>query len=69
MKPVTYTNLNKLLLIRDIQNIAKAYINDDRSLRWIWKHKINDIYPIGYVTFMNYISVPSINAKIEKAMT
>lgn len=32
MTPVTYTNLNKLLLIRDIQEIAKTYINDDRSL-------------------------------------
>lgn len=39
MTPVTYTNLNKLLLIRDIQEIAKTYINDDRSYRWIWKNK------------------------------
>ena len=39
MTPVTYTNLNKLLLIRDIQDIAKTYINDDRSCRWIWKNK------------------------------
>ena len=58
MTPVTYTNLNKLLLIRDIQEIAKTYINDDRSYRWIWKNKIADVYHIGYVTFMNYISVP-----------
>lgn len=58
MTPVTYTNLNKLLLIRDIQEIAKTYINDDRSYRWIWKNKIADIYHIGYVTFMNYISDP-----------
>ena len=65
MTPVTYTNLNKLLLIRDIQEIAKTYINDDRSYRWIWKNKIADVYHIGYVTFMNYISVPSINAKIS----
>lgn len=43
MTPVTYTNLNKLLLIRDIQEIAKTYINDDRSYRWIWKNKIADI--------------------------
>lgn len=56
MTPVTYTNLNKLLLIRDIQEIAKTYINDDRSYRWIWKNKIADVYHIGYVTFMNYIS-------------
>ena len=56
MTPVTYTNLNKLLLIRDIQEIAKTYINNDRSYRWIWKNKIADIYHIGYVTFMNYIS-------------
>lgn len=56
MTPVTYTNLNKLLLIRDIQEIAKTYINDDRSYRWIWKNKIADVYNIGYVTFMNYIS-------------
>lgn len=56
MTPVTYTNLNKLLLIRDIQDIAKTYINDDRSYRWIWKNKIADVYHIGYVTFMNYIS-------------
>lgn len=55
MTPVTYTNLNKLLLIRDIQEIAKTYINDDRSYRWIWKNKIADVYHIGYVTFMNYI--------------
>lgn len=55
MTPVTYTNLNNLLLIRDIQEIAKTYINDDRSYRWIWKNKIADIYYIGYVTFMNYI--------------
>ena len=75
MTPVTYTNLNKLLLIRDIQEIAKtyinddrSYINDDRSYRWIWKNKIADVYHIGYVTFMNYISVPSINAKIDKAI-
>lgn len=59
MTPVTYTNLNKLLLIRDIQDIAKTYINDDRSYRWIWKNKIADVYHIGYITFMNYISVPS----------
>lgn len=50
MTPVTYTNLNKLLLIRDIQEIAKTYINDDRSYRWIWKNKIADVYHIGYVT-------------------
>lgn len=56
MTPVTYTNLNKLLLIRDIQEIAKTYINDDKSYRWIWKNKIADIYHIGDVIFMNYIS-------------
>lgn len=61
-------NLNKLLLIRDIQEIAKTYINDDRSYRWIWKNKIADVHHIGYVTFMNYISVPSINAKIDEAI-
>lgn len=49
MTPVTYTNLNKLLLIRDIQDIAKTYINDDRSCCWIWKNKIADVYHIGYV--------------------
>lgn len=58
MTPVTYTNLNKLLLIRDIQEIAKTYINDDRSYRWIWKNKIAYVYHIGYVIFMNYISDP-----------
>lgn len=58
MTLVTYINLNKLLLIRDIQEIAKTYINDDRSYRWIWKNKIADVYHIGYVTFMNYISDP-----------
>lgn len=58
MTPVTYTNLNKLLLIRDIQEIAKTYINDDRSYRWIWKNKIADVYHISYVTFINYISDP-----------
>lgn len=47
MTPVTYTNLNKLLLIRDIQEIAKTYINDDRSYRWIWKNKTADVYHIG----------------------
>lgn len=56
MTPVTYTYLNKLLLIRDIQEIAKTYINDDRSYRWIWKNKIADIYHIGDIIFMNYIS-------------
>lgn len=61
-------HLNKLLLIRDIQETAKTYINDDRSYRWIWKNKIADVYHIGYVTFMNYISVPSINAKIDEAI-
>lgn len=66
MTPVTYTNLNKLLLIRDIQEIAKTYINDDRSYRWIWKNKIADVYHIGYVTFMNYISVPSIMQRLTK---
>lgn len=60
MTPVTYTNLNKLLLIRDIQEIAKTYINDDRSYRWIWKNKIADVYHIGYVTFMNYIYIKAI---------
>ena len=69
MTPVTYTNLNKLLLIRDIQEIAKTYINDDRSYRWIWKNKIADVYHIGYVTFMNYISVPSINARLSALIT
>lgn len=44
MTPVTYTNLNRLLLIRDIQEIAKTYINDDRSYRWIWKNKIANVY-------------------------
>lgn len=58
MTPVTYTNLNKLLLIRDIQEIAKTYINDDRSYRWIRKNKIADVYHISYVTFMNYINDP-----------
>jgi hypothetical protein len=58
MTPVTYTNLNKLLLIRDIQKIAKTYINDDRSYRWIWKNKIADVYYIDDVIFMNYISDP-----------
>lgn len=58
MTSVTYTNLNKLLLIRDIQEIAKTYINDDRSYRWIWKNKIADVYHIGDVIFMNYISDP-----------
>jgi hypothetical protein len=52
MTSVTYTNLNKLLLIGDIQEIAKTYINDDRSYRWIWKNKIADVYHIGYVTFL-----------------
>ena len=47
MTSVTYTNLNKLLLIRDIQDIAKTYINDDRSYRWIWKNKIADVYHKG----------------------
>lgn len=47
MTSVTYTNLNKLLLIRDIQEIAKTYINDDRSYRWIWKNKIADVYHIA----------------------
>ena len=36
--------------------------------RWIWKNKIADVYHIGYITFMNYISVPSINAKIDEAI-
>lgn len=58
MTSVTYTNLNKLLLIRDIQEIAKTYINDDRSYRWIWKNKIAYVYYIGDVIFMNYISDP-----------
>lgn len=53
---------------RGLQDIAKTYINDDRSYRWIWKNKIADVYHIGYVTFMNYISVPSINAKIDEAI-
>lgn len=57
MAPVTYTNLNKFLLIRDIQEIAKTYINNDRSYRWIWKNKIADVYHIGNVTFMNYILI------------
>ena len=59
MTPVTHTNLNKLLLIRDIQEIAKTYINDDRSYRWIWKNKIAYVYHISYVTFINYISDPN----------
>lgn len=59
MTSVTYTNLNKLLLIRDIQEIAKTYINDDRSYRWIWKNKIAYVYHISYATFMNYISDPN----------
>ncbi len=59
---------HRLILIRDIQEIAKTYINDDRSYRWIWKNKITDVYHIGYVTFMNYISVPSINAKIDEVI-
>lgn len=58
MTSVTYTNLNKLLLIGDIQEIAKTYINDDRSYRWIWKNKIADVYHIDDVIFMNYISDP-----------
>lgn len=57
MTPVTYTNLNKLLLIRDIQEIAKTYINDDRSYRWIWKNKIADVYHIGYVMVLLTIIV------------
>lgn len=65
MNTVTYTNLNKLLLIKTIQEIAKTYTDDDRSYRWIWRNKIYPVYYIGYTTFLNYISVPSINAKIE----
>lgn len=57
MTSVTYTNLNKLLLIRDIQDIAKTYINDDRSCRWIWKNKIADVYHIGYVTYIKAILI------------
>lgn len=68
MTHVTYINLNKLLLIRDIQEIAKTYINNDRSYRWIWKNKIANVYHIDYVAFMNYISVPSINVKIDEAI-
>lgn len=63
MTPATYTNLNKLLLIRDIPDIAKTYINDDRSYRWIWKNKIADVYHISYVTFMNYNSTVNILLK------
>lgn len=66
MTPVTYTNLNKLLLIRDIQEIAKTYINDDRSYRWIWKNKIADVYHIGYITFMNYIVFPLLMQRLTK---
>lgn len=33
MATANYTRLNKLLLIRDIQDIAKTYINDDKSYR------------------------------------
>lgn len=66
MIPTTdYKRLNKLLLIRDIQNIAKRYFDDDRSYRWIWKHKINDVYHISYITFMNYISTSSVTTKIN----
>lgn len=63
MTPVTYTNLNKLLLIRDILEIAKTYINDDRSYRWIWKNKIADVYlyisdPDGYegIAFQRWLA-------------
>lgn len=59
MTPVTYTNLNKLLLIRDIQEIAKTYINDDRSYRWIWKNKIADVYHIGYIKAILIIPNPT----------
>lgn len=55
MTPVTYTNLNKLLLIRDIQDIAKTYINDDRSCRWIWKNKIADVYHKG-IAFQRWLA-------------
>lgn len=58
MTPVTYTNLNKLLLIRDIQEIAKTYINDDRSYRWIWKNKIADVYHECTMYAYLYISDP-----------
>lgn len=58
MTPVTYTNLNKLLLIRDIQEIAKTYINDDRSYRWIWKNKIADEHHECAMYAYLYISDP-----------
>lgn len=54
MTPVTYTNLNKLLLIRDIQEIAKTYINDDRRYRWIWKNKIADVCHKG-IAFQRWL--------------
>lgn len=58
MTPVTYTNLNKLLLIRDIQEIAKTYINDDRSYRWIWKNKIAYVYHITQISMV--VCLPNI---------
>lgn len=66
MTPVTYTNLNKLLLIRDIQEIAKTYINDDRSYRWIWKNKIADVYHIGYVTLCITLVFPLLMQRLTK---
>lgn len=67
LKSSTKRSINDLNSFR-YDTIAKTYINDDRSYRWIWKNKIADVYHIGYVTFMNYISVPSINAKIDEAI-
>lgn len=57
MTPVTYTNLNKLLLIRDIQEIAKTYINDGRSYRWIWKNKIADVYHMNVLCMLIFTLV------------
>lgn len=59
MTPVTYINLNKLLLIRDIQEIAKTYINDDRSYRWIWKNKIADVYLAGVIYIKAILIIPN----------
>lgn len=69
MTPVTYINLNNLLLIRDIQEITKTYINDDRSYRWIWKNKIADVYHIDYVVYSNLFKYTSMNYKTRCVMS
>lgn len=64
---MAYNNLNKLLLIRDIQELSNLLKNgDERTYSWIWRNHINPVYRISYATYLKYISMGNVEKQIRE---